>query len=111
MYAVIFEAKVADNQQAQYLDIAAGLVSELEQIEGFISVERFTSLTEEGKLLSLSFWRDEASVKRWREHGKHREAQGFGRNQIFSDYRLRIADVARDYGKYDRAQAPAHNKS
>jgi len=89
-----------------YLEIAAQLRPELEKIEGFISVERFQSLTQEGKILSLSFWRDEAAVARWRRHEQHRGAQRAGRTGIFRDYRLRVAEVVRDYGMDERAEAP-----
>ena len=80
--------------------------AELERIDGFISIERFASLYTEGKLLSLSFWRDEAAVERWREHAGHRAAQRRGRDEIFADYRIRVAGVVRDYGMNERAQAP-----
>ena len=106
MYAVIFEVRPKKERYDDYLAIAAGLRGELEKVDGFISVERFASLTEEGKILSLSLWRDEAAVKRWRAHMEHREAQARGRREIFEDYRLRVAAVVRDYGMFDRDQAP-----
>src|SRR5258707_12720908 len=106
MYAVIFEVEPAPGRRQDYLDIAAQLRPELEQIDGFISVERFQSLTREGKVLSLSFWRDEEAVARWRRHEQHREAQRAGRGGIFRTYRLRVAAVLRDYGMEDRAEAP-----
>ena len=106
MYAVIFEVEPVPGRRGDYLDLAATLKPELEKIDGFISVERFSSLTTPGKLLSLSFWRDEAALIRWREHGEHRAAQKRGRGGIFKDYRLRIASVVRDYGMFERAQAP-----
>ncbi|HMA16736.1 MAG: antibiotic biosynthesis monooxygenase family protein [Bacteroidota bacterium] len=106
MHVVIFEVWPKEGCRDAYLDIAAALKAELVQIDGFISVERFTSLTEEGKILSLSFWRDEEAVKRWREHAEHQAAQGRGRYEIFANYRLRVASVLRDYGPKERAQAP-----
>jgi heme-degrading monooxygenase HmoA len=106
MYAVIFEVEPAPGRRQDYLDIAAQLRPELEQIDGFISVERFQSLTQEGKVLSLSFWRDEEAVARWRRHEQHREAQRAGRGGIFKNYRLRVAAVVRDYGLEDRVEAP-----
>jgi heme-degrading monooxygenase HmoA len=106
MYAVIFEVEPAPGRRQDYLDIAAQLRPELEQIDGFISVERFQSLTQEGKILSLSFWRDEAAVTRWRRHEQHRDAQRAGRGSIFRNYRLRVAAVVRDYGLAERAEAP-----
>ena len=106
MYAVIFEVEPAPGRRQDYLDIAAQLRSELEQIDGFISVERFQSLTQEGKILSLSYWRDEAAVTRWRRHEQHRDAQRAGRGGIFRNYRLRVAAVVRDYGLEERAEAP-----
>ena len=106
MYAVIFEVEPAPGRRQDYLDIAAQLRPELEQIDGFISVERFQSLTQEGKILSLSFWRDEKAVARWRRHEQHRDAQRAGRGGIFQNYRLRVAAVVRDYGLKDRAEAP-----
>ncbi len=106
MHVVIFEVWPKADRKGDYLDIAAALKPELEKIDGFISVERFTSLTEEGKMLSLSFWRDEAAVLRWRAHAEHQAAQGRGRYEIFEDYRLRVATVIRDYGPNERAEAP-----
>lgn len=106
MYAVIFEVQPKPGRQQDYLDIAAALKPELEKIDGFISVERFQSLTTEGKILSLSFWRDADAVKRWREHDRHRRAQFKGRNEVFADYRLSVVEVARQYGMFDRTQAP-----
>ena len=107
MIAVIFEVWPAEGRRNAYLDHAARLKPELEKIDGFLSVERFESLTTPGKLLSLSFWRDEAAVAAWRNHGEHRLAQAAGRGGIFADYRLRVVSVIRDYGPTDRAQAPA----
>ena len=106
MYAVIFEVQPKPEHFDGYLNIAADLKPELEQIDGFISVERFSSLTHEGKILSLSFWRDEAAIERWREQREHRTAQGKGRGSLFQDYRLRVAAVVRDYGMFERDQAP-----
>ena len=107
MLAVIFEVWPDAGQRQDYFDIAASLKSDLETIDGFISVERFASLVEEGKILSLSFWRDEDAVKLWRTHLEHRAAQRAGRGGIFRDYRLRVASVLRDYGMFERDQAPA----
>ena len=106
MYAVIFEVEPAPGRRQDYLDIAAQLRPELEKIDGFISVERFQSLTQEGKILSLSFWRDEEAVARWRSHAQHRKAQRAGRTGIFKNYRLRVAAVMRDYGLEERVEAP-----
>ena len=106
MIAVIFEVWPKTDRKGDYFDIAATLKPELEKIDGFISVERFASLSDEGKVLSLSFWRDEDAVKRWREQRQHRAAQGRGRSEIFRDYRLRVATVLRDYGMTERDQAP-----
>lgn len=107
MIAVIFEVRPRAGHRAAYLDIAAALRPALAQMDGFISIERFESLSDPGRMLSLSFWRDEAAVRRWREHADHRAAQRAGRESIFEDYRLRIATVERDYGMTDRVQAPA----
>ena len=109
MIAVIFE--VWPERRDDYLDIAAELRPHLKQIDGFISVERFESLTEKGKILSLSFFRDEAAVQAWRNVAEHRVAQAKGRGGIFKDYRLRIAGVIRDYGMNDRTQAPSDSKA
>jgi heme-degrading monooxygenase HmoA len=106
MYAVIFEVQPKPGRQQDYLDIAAALKPELEKIDGFVSVERFQSLTTEGKLLSLSFWRDADAVKRWREHDRHRRAQMKGRDDVFADYRISVVAVERQYGMFDRAEAP-----
>lgn len=110
MIAVIFEVEPANGDAAPYLDIAAGLIDELRTIDGFLSVERFQSLTTPGKLLSLSFWRDEDAVKRWRTLDSHRRAQQAGRGGVFQNYRLRVAQVLRDYGMNDRDQAPADSR-
>jgi heme-degrading monooxygenase HmoA len=107
MIAVIFEVWPAAGHKDDYLAIAASLRDELGQIDGFISVERFQSLTDPNKLLSLSFWRDEEAVMRWRNQAHHRASQAQGRAGIFADYRLRVATVLRDYGLTDRAGAPA----
>jgi len=106
MIAVIFEVHPTEGKMEDYLDIAAEMRPMLECIDGFISVERFQSLTEPTKLLSLSFFRDEEAVKNWRTLTAHRGAQTKGRSGIFTDYRLRVAEVARDYGMHDRDQAP-----
>ncbi len=106
MIAVIFEVWPAEGRRQEYLDIAAGLRPLLAGIDGFLSIERFESLSEPGKLLSLSFWRDEEAVTEWRNVEAHRAAQAAGRGGIFRDYRLRIAGVIRDYGLAERAEAP-----
>jgi heme-degrading monooxygenase HmoA len=105
MMAVIFEVWPASGRKDDYLKLAAALRSEVEKIDGFISVERFESLYEEGKLLSLQFWRDDKAIGEWRRQLDHRKAQAQGL-QMFANYRLRIAEVVRDYGPKDRAQAP-----
>lgn len=106
MIAVIFEAQPTDAGQATYLALAKALRSELDQIDGFISIERFESLSTPGKIVSLSFWRDQAALAAWRAHVGHQKAQGEGRDGAFADYRLRVASVIRDYGLNDRAEAP-----
>jgi heme-degrading monooxygenase HmoA len=107
MIAVIFEVWPADGRRETYLDHAVHLRPELEKIDGFVSVERFQSITDPNKMLSLSFWRDEAAVARWRNQAQHRATQKVGRNGVFRDYRLRIAAVVRDYGMSERReQAP-----
>ena len=110
MIAVIFEVWPAAGRAGEYFDLAASLKSELEKIDGFISVERFESLTAKGKYLSLSFWRDEEAVRAWRSVEGHRSAQAKGRGGIFADYRLRIASVVRDYGLKERAEAPRDSR-
>jgi heme-degrading monooxygenase HmoA len=109
--AVIFEVVPSPGRRQEYMDIAAGLRPELERFDGFISIERFASLTNEGKMLSLSFWRDEEAVRRWRQLEGHRAAQKLGRGGIFSEYRLRVANVLRDYTLSERAQAPADSRA
>ena len=111
MMAVIFEVQPAPGQQDAYLQAAAALRPLLEQVDGFISIERFQSLTEPSRLLSLSFWRDEDAVARWRQVEAHRDTQQRGRAHIFSDYRLRVAAVVRDYGLNDRSQAPLDSRA
>jgi heme-degrading monooxygenase HmoA len=111
MIAVIFEVEPADGRRQAYLDIAAALRPRLEAMDGFVSIERFESLIQPGKILSLSFWRDEAAVAAWRGLDEHRDAQAAGRGGIFAGYRLRVANVLRDYGMTDRAQAPADSRA
>ena len=106
MIAVIFEVKIKQGQQEEYLQIAAKLREHLVKVDGFISIERFSSLSEEGKLCSLSYWKDEASIKCWRELDMHRQAQKKGKEGIFADFRIRVAKVNRDYGMHDRLEAP-----
>ena len=111
MIAVIFEVWPDPDHRTDYFDLAAALRPELQKIDGFISVERFESLADKGKVLSLSFWRDEDAVKQWRNVEQHRAAQAKGRGGIFRDYRLRIASVVRDYGMRERAEAPKDSRT
>lgn len=106
MIAVIFEVWPVEGRAPEYLDLAAELRPLLENIEGFISIERFESLATKGKYLSLSFWRDEASIRTWRNLEEHRKAQTKGRSGVFAEYRIRIASVVRDYGLNERNEAP-----
>jgi heme-degrading monooxygenase HmoA len=110
MIAVIFEAFAAEGKTQEYLDLAADLRPELAKVDGFISIERFSSLTNEGKVLSLSFSRDERAIESWRNLEAHRRAQAKGRGGVFADYRLRVAHVVRDYGMFERDEAPTDNK-
>jgi len=107
MIAVIFEALPKEGKRNDYFDLATQLKPELIKVEGFISIERFQSINDPGKLLSLSFWKDEDSVEQWRKVELHRHAQKEGRHFIFEDYRLRVANVLRDYSMNNRNQAPA----
>jgi heme-degrading monooxygenase HmoA len=111
MIAVIFEVEPHPQHRQAYLDTAAALKPQLEKMDGFVSIERFESLSQPGKILSLSFWCDEEAVKRWRNVEEHRKAQAAGRGRLFADYRLRIAGVLRDYGKHERAQAPEDSRA
>ena len=111
MIAVIFEVWPKPEGKKEYLDIAASLRPLLEKIDGFISIERFESLYEPGKILSLSFFRDEEAVKAWRNLAEHRAAQEKGRNELFANYRLRIASVIRDYGMTTRGEVPADSRA
>jgi heme-degrading monooxygenase HmoA len=104
--AIIFEVQPKPERYREYLDIAASLKDDLEKIDGFISIERFESIYQKGKILSLSLWRDEEAVRAWRLYPAHRDAQMKGRFEVFQDYRLRVAEVIRDYGMFDREQAP-----
>jgi heme-degrading monooxygenase HmoA len=111
MIAVLFEVIPAEGEKQTYLDIAKDLRPALDSIDGFISIERFQSLTTPGKILSLSYWRDEEAVRQWRNTPDHRLAQQLGREKVFKDYTLRVVQVIRDYGKYDRQEAPADSKA
>jgi heme-degrading monooxygenase HmoA len=109
--AVIFEVWPAEGRAGEYFDLAASLRSDLERIDGFVSIERFESLVTKGKYLSLSFWRDEEAVRTWRNLQTHRKAQMKGRGGIFADYRLRVASVVRDYGLKERDHAPKDSRN
>lgn len=111
MIAIIFEVTPKDGMTEPYLDMAAEMRPLAESIDGFISVERFQSLTKPEKLLSISFWRDEDALEEWRKLAAHRRAQTQGRTRLFADYRLRVAGVIRDYGMFDRAEVPADSKA
>jgi heme-degrading monooxygenase HmoA len=111
MIAVIFEVESAEGRRDAYLDIASRLRPLLDDIDGFISIERFQSLADENRILSLSLWRDEEAVKAWRNTEEHRQAQAAGRGGIFAGYRLRIAHVVRDYGLTERAEAPEDSRA
>jgi len=111
MIAVIFEVLPAAGATDTYFNLAAELKPTLETIDGFISVERFESVTQPGKFLSLSFWRDETAVAAWRNTLPHRQAQHAGRHGVFAGYRLRVAQVLRDYGFDDRGQASADSRT
>jgi len=106
MFAVIFEVQISEGKNAEYLEVASEIKSHLTEIDGFISIERFQSLSEENKILSLSFWRDESAIKAWRNLESHRAAQSKGINDIFKNYRLRVAGIIRDYGSEHREEAP-----
>lgn len=111
MIAVIFEVWPKAEHREGYLELAGQLRRHLEEIDGFISVERFESLTEPGKILSFSVWRDEEALKTWRRRPEHRSAQGLGRRRMFADYRLRVTAVIRDYGMDERDEAPADSRA
>lgn len=111
MIAVIFELTPAPGRKQEYLDLAAGLAAELKDRDGFISIERFESISNPGRFVSLSFWRDEEAVRKWRNLQQHREAQAKGRKGIFSAYRLRVAQVLRDYSMDSREEAPKDSLS
>jgi len=106
MYAVIFEVEPTKAGKDEYLKIASGLRSFLEKQEGLISIERFQSLNYEGKLLSLSFWEDEGCIEQWRNIAEHRAGQKKGKDELFKSYRIRVAQVVRDYTAADRHMAP-----
>ena len=111
MIAVIFEVEPAPGMKDPYLAMAAQMRALVGTVPGFISVERFESLTNPGKLLSLSYWEDEAALTAWRQMPEHRAAQQSGRNRMFSGYRLKVVAVMRDYGHADRDQAPTDSRA
>ena len=108
--AVIFEFTPAEGRFTVYNSLAEGLNDEVRNFDGFISIERFQSIGDPGKFVSLSFWRDEEAVRRWRNVMKHREAQKQGRAGVFRSYRLRVASVLRDYEMDKRAQVPEDSR-
>jgi heme-degrading monooxygenase HmoA len=111
MIAIIFEAQPHPDKKDAYLEAAARMRPLAEAIDGFISVERFESITNPGKIVSLSFWRDEEAVRQWRNVEEHRRIQAAGRKSIFADYRLRVAHVLRDYGKNERDEVPPDSRT
>lgn len=111
MIAVIFELWAPGDRKQQYFDIARTLGAELTRMDGFVSVERFRSVADPDQYLSLSFWRDEEAVKRWRNRASHRSAQARGRRDVLGDYRLRVAAVLRDYGMTERGEAPPDSRA
>lgn len=111
MIAVLFEVQPTEDGRAAYLAAAATLGARLAEVDGFLSIERFESLSRPGRILSLSFWRDEAAVAAWRNDPSHRATQAAGRDGMFVDYRIRVASVVRDYGQHDRAGAPADSRA
>ena len=111
MIAVIFELEPRAGATERYFELAAALKADLQAIDGFLSVERFESVTRPGHYVSLSFWRDEDAVRTWRCHGMHRQGQQEGRSEVLAGYRLRVASVVRDYGLLDREQAPADSRA
>lgn len=111
MIAVIFEVLPTDDRKNEYLQLAADLMPALIKVKGFISIERFQSLANPDKLLSLSFWENEAAIHQWRNMEMHRDTQAKGRSYIFKDYQLRIAEVVRNYGMFDRIEAPADSRT
>ena len=110
MIAVIFEVMPSKEGKQEYLAIAAQLRDHLKDVPGFISIERFQSLNDESKILSLSFWEDEAAITHWRNLEQHRAAQAKGRQSLFDNYRIRVGHIVRDYSQEDRAQAPADSQ-
>jgi heme-degrading monooxygenase HmoA len=96
MFAVLFEVHPKSDQWDAYLGYAAMLKPELEQIDGFVDNIRYRSLTREGWILSLSNWRDEKALVRWRTRARHHEVQERGRTSVFLDYRLRVGQLTRD---------------
>ena len=111
MLAVIFEVWPAEGKADEYFELASRLKSDLQRIDGFISIERFQSLVTPGKYVSISFWRDEEAIAAWRRLESHRAAQAKGRASVFADYRLRVASVVRDYGMNERSEAPADSRA
>jgi heme-degrading monooxygenase HmoA len=106
MFVVVFEVQAKEGHEQEYFDLAGSLKPDVEKIEGFISVERFQSVAQPGRFVLVSYWRDDDSVKRWREHNRHHLAQLSGRAQIFADYRITVAEVERQYGMFERKEAP-----
>jgi len=107
MIVVVFQVVMREGEAQRYFDLAAALRPHLERTDGFLSVERFESLSTPGKYVSLSFWRDEAAVQRWRRHSEHRVAQELGKREIFADFRISVGEVVRDYTLADRVPAGA----
>jgi heme-degrading monooxygenase HmoA len=96
MFAVIFEVSPKPEQWDTYLGYARALRPELERIDGFLDNERFSSMRRPGWLLSLSTWRDEKAVIRWRIFARHHEIQERGRSEVFRDYHLRVGEIIAD---------------
>ncbi|HJA07813.1 MAG TPA: antibiotic biosynthesis monooxygenase [Candidatus Mailhella merdigallinarum] len=104
---VLFEVTPTAEGRQRYLELAASLKKLLAEAKGFIRAERFSSLTEEGKLLSMNLWESEDDVDAWRNTLDHRISQMEGRNKLFKKYTITVASVIREYGNTSREQAPS----
>lgn len=111
MIVVMFESRPAPGKAQKYLDMGAALGPQIESFDGFLGIERFQSVTDPGKFLAVSYWRDEAAVERWRNTHVHRMIQANSRVEVFDDYRMRVAAILRNYGMFDREQAPADSRA
>ncbi len=103
---VLFEVTPTKEGMEKYLELASMLKPMLSGFDGFISAERFQSLNNEGKLLSMNVWENEEAIEKWRNTLSHRMSQLEGKNKLFESYKITVCNTIREYSNTDRKNAP-----